>query len=209
MAFDDPSVAVKKEFVPEESQDKDRLSSEASEAFRAQSKSNARDQSRPSDLNGVTMVNRDDGTYLFDKQGRLFESASSDGKANIAYHYDDPENPNRIAKEVLNGKIETRYLGPVTVDGKPLTVDGHEVNGYSIFENGQLKGNWSGIRSVDKDGTRVIGSGFSSANEAAYQRCDASGQKLVAEAKPLNNMQAEKKASLFDLAANHSAALES
>jgi hypothetical protein len=209
MAFDDPSVAVKKEFVPEESQDKDRLSSEASEAFRAQSKSNARDQSRPSDLNGVTMVNRDDGTYLFDKQGRLFESASSDGKANIAYHYDDPENPNRITKEVLNGKIETRYLGPVTVDGKPLTVDGHEVNGYSIFENGQLKGNWSGIRSVDKDGTRVIGSGFSSANEAAYQRCDASGQKLVAEAKPLNNMQAEKKASLFDLAANHSAALES
>lgn len=209
MAFDDPSVAVKKEFVPEESQDKDRLSSEASEAFRAQSKSNARDQSRPSDLNGVTMVNRDDGTYLFDKQGRLFESASSDGKANIAYHYDDPENPNRITKEVLNCKIETRYLGPVTVDGKPLTVDGHEVNGYSIFENGQLKGNWSGIRSVDKDGTRVIGSGFSSANEAAYQRCDASGQKLVAEAKPLNNMQAEKKASLFDLAANHSAALES
>ncbi len=97
-------------------------------------------------------VTLDDGTYKRDAQGRVTEMISADGKNKRAFKYEDTANPSRVTSEIINDKTTYKYIGQVTSEGKPYKIDGMESNSYSIYENGQLIGNWSGVRSVSANG---------------------------------------------------------
>lgn len=101
-------------------------------------------------------VKLDDGTYKRDESGRVTEMISADGKTKRAFKYEDAAHPNRVTSETINDKTTYKYIGPVTVYGKQLEQEGHEVNSFSIYENGQLIGNWAGIRDVSKNGVYSV-----------------------------------------------------
>ncbi len=102
------------------------------------------------------VVKLDDGTFKRDKDGRVVEMVSADGKTKRAFKYEDAKFPNRVTTEILNDKTEFRFLGNNTVANEPYKIDGREVNSYSIYEKDQLVGNWNGIREVSRNGVYII-----------------------------------------------------
>jgi YD repeat-containing protein len=116
-------------------------------------------------------VYREDGIYERDEQGRVRTMISPDGKTKRAFKYEDPKNPDRITTEIVNDKKEYRYLGPVTVNGEPWKENGFEYNSYAVYENESLVGNWSGVRSVSRNGVHSTKESSSGA-EMKHQTAD-------------------------------------
>ena len=128
-------------------------------------------KSEPLDTKNVKL---EDGSYKRDDKGRVVETISQDGKTKHKFEYADPAFPDRITSDTVNDKTTYRFIGNNKVDNKPYKIDGFEVNSYSTYENGQLTGNWSGVRSVSKNGV------FSLKDDktAKVEHFDASGGKL-------------------------------
>lgn len=130
-------------------------------------------------------VKLEDGSYTRDAQGRVTEMVSADGSTKRNFKYGDPSNPNRVTSLTINDKTEFKYLGPVTTNGQPLKENGHEVNGYSVYQNGQLAGNWAGILDVDKKGG--VYNVRSSGDSGAIRREGASGAISQEESEKRNH----------------------
>ncbi len=125
-----------------------------------------------------TQVKLPDGTYKRDEEGRITETLSADGGTKHVFKYGNAKFPNRITSDMVNDTTEYRYLGRVTIgyDNKPYEKEGFEVNSYSTYsKDGQLTGNWAGIRSVSPDGVLSL---LDDHTNGPISHLDASGNKL-------------------------------
>lgn len=102
----------------------------------------------------VKTVVTKDGTFVRDEKNRLISSESPDGKVKRSFKYGDAKDPNKVTSVTENGTT-FEYLSPnrYTQTGEIVKTEGYEMASWSIYDsNHQLKGNWTGYKSISPEG---------------------------------------------------------
>ena len=122
-------------------------------------------------------IKLEEGTYERNDAGQVIKSTSADGKTVREFKYEDKDKPDRVTSFTVNGEREFRFVGNNKYsDGSVVKKDGHEISSYSIYEKGQLTGNWSGAIEMSKNGVLTTGDG-----SKELSHLDASSRALSEE----------------------------
>lgn len=105
----------------------------------------------------VKTVVTKDGTFVRDEKNRVISSESPDGKVKREFKYGDAKDPNKITTVKENG-LTYEYLGPnkYVSSGEIVKTEGFEMASWTIYDsNRQIKGNWSGSKTISPEGVYI------------------------------------------------------